>query len=204
MMGTMEVIVIETPQLGDRSYLVHDGSVALVIDPQRDTDRVEAAATAAGVVITHVAETHLHNDYLSGGLELARAHHASYLVNAADPVAFERAPIAGGQTVKVGSLTVKAVATPGHTHTHLSFVVDDDGGQRASSPAEACSTAPSAARTSSPTTTRSASPTTSTPPHGASPPRPGPTPRCSRPTASARSARPARPRARRPPRSASS
>jgi hydroxyacylglutathione hydrolase len=130
MMGTMEVIVIETPQLGDRSYLVHDGSVALVIDPQRDTDRVEAAATAAGVVITHVAETHLHNDYLSGGLELARAHRASYLVNAADPVAFEREPISAGQTVRVGSLAVTAVATPGHTHTHLSFIVDD-GGQRA-------------------------------------------------------------------------
>lgn len=129
-MGTMEVIVIETRPLGDRSYLVHDGSVALVIDPQRDTDRVEAAAAAAGVVITHVAETHLHNDYLSGGLELARTHHASYLVNAADSVAFERKPITGGQTVKVGSLTVKAVATPGHTHTHLSFIVDD-GGQRA-------------------------------------------------------------------------
>jgi hydroxyacylglutathione hydrolase len=45
-------------------------------------------------------------------------------------VAFERAPITGGQTVMVGSLAVKAVATPGHTHTHLSFVVDD-GGQRA-------------------------------------------------------------------------
>jgi hydroxyacylglutathione hydrolase len=125
MMETMEVIVIETPQLGDRSYLVHDGSVALVIDPQRDTDRVEAAAKAAGVVITHVAETHLHNDYLSGGLELARAHRARYLVNAADSVTFERVPIAGGQTLKVGALTVKAVATPGHTHTHLSFIVDD-------------------------------------------------------------------------------
>lgn len=129
-MGTMEVIVIETPQLGDRSYLVHDGSVALVIDPQRDTDRIEAAAAAAGVVITHVAETHLHNDYLSGGLELARAHRARYLVNAAEPVTFEREPITGGQTVQVGSLSVKAVATPGHTHRHLSFIVEG-GGQRA-------------------------------------------------------------------------
>ncbi|WCI07737.1 MBL fold metallo-hydrolase [Arthrobacter sp. OVS8] len=121
----MDVIVIETTQLGDRSYLVHDGSVALVIDPQRDTDRVEAAALGAGVRITHVAETHIHNDYLSGGLELARAHGASYLVNAADPVTFERQPIADGQTVLVGALSVKAVATPGHTHTHLSFIVDD-------------------------------------------------------------------------------
>jgi glyoxylase-like metal-dependent hydrolase (beta-lactamase superfamily II) len=66
----MEVIVIETPQLGDRSYLVHDGSVALAIDPQRDTDRIEAAARDAGVAITHVAETHIHNDYITGGPEL--------------------------------------------------------------------------------------------------------------------------------------
>ena len=126
----MDVIVIETTQLGDRSYLVHDGTLALVIDPQRDTDRVEAAARDAGVTITHVAETHIHNDYLTGGLELARAHGASYLVNAADPVTFERQPITDGQSVQVGALTVKAVATPGHTHTHLSFIVDD-GGQQA-------------------------------------------------------------------------
>ncbi|MGP4030799.1 MBL fold metallo-hydrolase [Pseudarthrobacter sp. 1C304] len=126
----MDVVVIETDQLGDRSYLVHDGTVALVIDPQRDTDRVEAAARDAGVTITHVAETHIHNDYLTGGLELARTHGASYLVNAADPVKFERQPISDGETVRVGALTVKAVATPGHTHTHLSFIVDD-GGQQA-------------------------------------------------------------------------
>ena len=121
----MDVIVIETPQLGDRSYLVHDGEVALVIDPQRDIDRVEAVARAAGVRITHVAETHLHNDYITGGFALARAHGASYLVNAAEPVAFDRQPISDGQTVRIGSLTVKAVATPGHTHNHLSFIVDD-------------------------------------------------------------------------------
>ncbi|MHA7300931.1 MBL fold metallo-hydrolase [Pseudarthrobacter sp. MDT1-22] len=121
----MDVVVIETRPLGDRSYLVHDGEVALVIDPQRDTDRVEAAAAAANVRITHVAETHLHNDYLSGGLILARAHGALYLVSANDDVAFERTPIADGGTVHVGRLTVKAVATPGHTHHHLSYVVSD-------------------------------------------------------------------------------
>ena len=121
----MDVIVIDTPQLGDRSYLVHDGTVALVIDPQRDTDRVEEAAREAGVKITHVAETHLHNDYVTGGLELARAHGAQYLVNAADPVKFEREPVTDGQRVQVGTLSVTAVATPGHTHTHLSYIVND-------------------------------------------------------------------------------
>jgi hydroxyacylglutathione hydrolase len=121
----MDVVVIETPQLGDRSYLVHDGEVALVIDPQRDTDRVEEAARSAGVRITHVAETHVHNDYVTGGLILAKAHGASYLVNAADAVSYERVPISDGQTVQVGAFSVKAVATPGHTHTHLSYIVSD-------------------------------------------------------------------------------
>jgi hydroxyacylglutathione hydrolase len=121
----MDVIVVETRPLGDRSYLVHDGEVALVIDPQRDTDRVEAAAAEANVRITHVAETHLHNDYLTGGLILAGAHGATYLVSANDDVGFQRTPIADGGTVQVGRLTVKAVATPGHTHHHLSYVVSD-------------------------------------------------------------------------------
>ena len=119
----MDVVVIDTPQLGDRSYLVHDGEVALVVDPQRDTDRIEQAAAYAGVRITHVAETHLHNDYLTGGLVLARSQNAVYLVNAADEVQFEHQPITDGETIPVGSLRVTAVATPGHTHTHLSYIV---------------------------------------------------------------------------------
>ncbi|WP_458108880.1 MBL fold metallo-hydrolase [Arthrobacter sp. R3-55] len=122
----MDVVVIETPQLGDRSYLVHDGSVALVIDPQRDIDRVEKAAREAGVRITHVAETHLHNDYVTGGLVLAEKHGAAYLVNAADEVSFVRVPVTDGQVLRVGRLSVSVVATPGHTHTHLSYVVRDD------------------------------------------------------------------------------
>ncbi|MFF1832026.1 rhodanese-like domain-containing protein [Paenarthrobacter sp. NPDC058040] len=130
----MDVVVIETPQLGDRSYLVHDGTVALVIDPQRDIDRVEAAVSAAGVRITHIAETHVHNDYVTGGLILAEAHAAEYLVNGADNVSFERTPVADGDVFSVGRLSVRVVATPGHTHTHLAYVVRDathDGGTEA-------------------------------------------------------------------------
>lgn len=125
----MDVVVIETPPLGDRSYLVHDGTVALVVDPQRDTDRLEAAVREAGVRVTHVAETHIHNDYLSGGLQLARAHRAQYLVNAADEVAFERTPVRDGDVVAVGRLRVRVLATPGHTHTHLSYIVEDGAEQ---------------------------------------------------------------------------
>ena len=124
----VEVVQIETPSLGDRSYLVHDGSVALVIDPQRDIDRVTALAAEHGVRITHVAETHVHNDYLTGGLALARATGAAYLVNEADPVRFTRTPLSDGDSIQISdSLAVRALATPGHTFTHLSYVLEADG-----------------------------------------------------------------------------
>ena len=55
----VEVTAIDTPALGDRSYLAHDGEVALVVDPQRDVDRVLALAASRGVRIRHVFETHL-------------------------------------------------------------------------------------------------------------------------------------------------
>jgi len=124
----VEVILIETPSLGDRSYLVHDGAVALVIDPQRDIDRVTALAAEHGVRVTHIAETHVHNDYLTGGLALARATGAEYLVNGADPVRFTRTPLHDGDSVEISdAMRVRALATPGHTFTHLSYVLESGG-----------------------------------------------------------------------------
>ena len=96
-----EVISIDTPALGDRSYLATDGRVALVVDPQRDIDRVLAAAAARGVRITHVFETHIHSDYLSGGLALARVTGAAYHVSADDEVAFDRTPVTDGDAIAV-------------------------------------------------------------------------------------------------------
>ncbi len=124
----VEVIQIETPSLGDRSYLAHDGKVAVVIDPQRDIDRVIATAERAGVRITHVAETHIHNDYVSGGLALSRAAGAAYLVNADDPVHFGRDPVSDGDTLDISpAFRLRALATPGHTFSHLSYVVEAGG-----------------------------------------------------------------------------
>ena len=118
-----EVVTIETTGLGDRSYLVHDGEQAAVIDPQRDIDRVLAAAEAAAVRITHVLETHIHNDYVTGGLALARAAGAGYVVAAAEEVSFDRVPAGDGDRFRSGRLTLTAMATPGHTPGHLSYVL---------------------------------------------------------------------------------
>ncbi|MFG3714596.1 rhodanese-like domain-containing protein [Micromonospora sp. NPDC047730] len=129
----VEVSVIATSSLGDRSYLASDGGVAIVVDPQRDIDRVMYLAGAKGVRITHVVETHIHNDYVSGGLELARLTGADYLVAAHDEVGFDRTPVADGDTVPVsGAMRLRVVATPGHTFHHLSYALDeaDDGDWR--------------------------------------------------------------------------
>jgi len=123
-----DIVVIDTPSLGDRSYLVHDGEVAFVVDPQRDIDRVLDAADRLGVRITHVFETHIHNDYVTGGLALARQTGADYHVNGADPVGFERVAIGDGAVVTVSpTMSVRALATPGHTHTHLSYSLTSGG-----------------------------------------------------------------------------
>ncbi len=127
-MSSLTIVPIETPTLGDRSYLVHDGEVALVIDPQRDIDRVLTLLEEQGVRLTHVFETHIHNDYVTGGLALAERTGAHYLVNGEDDVSFTRTPVADGQVVEVGGrMRVTALATPGHTFTHLSYVLSDTG-----------------------------------------------------------------------------
>lgn len=121
----IEIVAIDTPELGDRAYLATDGAVALVVDPQRDFDRVERVAAERGVPITHVFETHIHNDYVTGGLALARSAGALYHVNAADHVSFDRTPVADGDLVEAGTMRIHVISTPGHTFTHLAYVLSD-------------------------------------------------------------------------------
>ncbi|MCA0144107.1 MBL fold metallo-hydrolase [Blastococcus sp. LR1] len=124
----MQIDVIETTGLGDRSYLVSAGSVGVVVDPQRDIDRVLALAEQRDVRIALVLETHLHNDYVTGGLELARTTGARYAVPAGDSVAYERVPAADGDVLEAGPMRIRVLHTPGHTHHHVSYVLTDDAG----------------------------------------------------------------------------
>ena len=121
----MEVVVVEVPELGNHAHLVHDGARALVVDPPRDGRPLEIAAEEAGVDIVAVADTHVHNDYLSGALALARRHGADYWLSAEERVDFGRTPVRGDDVLEVGGLRVTVLATPGHTLHHQSFLVTD-------------------------------------------------------------------------------
>jgi hydroxyacylglutathione hydrolase len=119
----VHIDVIPTEDLGDRSYLVHDGTSAVVVDPQRDIDRVENALADLGVQCAMVVETHIHNDYVTGGYDLALRHGCPYVVNADDTVIFDRVAVRDGDELTVGAMTVRVTATPGHTDTHVSYVI---------------------------------------------------------------------------------
>lgn len=126
---SVNVEVVTTSSLGDRTYLAHDGRVAVVVDPQRDIDRVLLLAGRLGVTVTHVVETHLHNDYVSGGLAMAKLTGAAYLVAGTEKVGFDRMPVADGDEITVSDrMRLTVVATPGHTFNHVSYILHGEQG----------------------------------------------------------------------------
>ena len=126
---TIQIINVDTPTLGDRGYIAHDGKTALVVDPQRDIDRVEQVLSDHSLALGAVVETHMHNDYVSGGLVLARKYQAKYITSADDPVSFDRVAARDLDEFSIGSFGIKALHTPGHTFTHLSYILMDQKGK---------------------------------------------------------------------------
>ena len=113
--------------LGHLSTLIADESagVAAVVDPRRDVDIYLDAARASGWRINHVVETHLHNDYVSGGKELAALTGARHVVGAGAELRHEHQPIRDHETLDVAALRFEALDTPGHTPEHVSYAVAD-------------------------------------------------------------------------------
>jgi hydroxyacylglutathione hydrolase len=129
----IQIQTIETSSLGDRSYLATDGQVAVVIDPQRDIDRVLDLVEQRGLRLTHVLETHVHNDYVTGGLELAARTGATYVLPTGSDARIEHHAVRDGDVLDAGALRLRVLHTPGHTHHHVSYVLEtalyEDGGR---------------------------------------------------------------------------
>src|SRR5882672_381986 len=110
--------------LGHASYLVADPDegVAFLVDPDRHLDPYLDAASKLGVLISHSFETHVHNDYVSGSPALAALRPISVVTGAGAALTYPHVGLADGETIAVGALRVKAVATPGHTPEHVAFL----------------------------------------------------------------------------------
>jgi len=124
----VHVVTVPVPQLGNRCHLVHDGRHAVVVDPPRDHALVERAAERAGVDIRAVADTHVHNDYVSGAPGIARRHGADYLVAAAEHLEVPHVGVRSGDVLEIGDLRLEVLHAPGHTEHHQAFLVGDGGG----------------------------------------------------------------------------
>jgi hydroxyacylglutathione hydrolase len=123
----VEITTVRTEGLGDSTYvLVHDG-VAVVVDPQRDIDRFEQVLDGANADLRLVVETHLHNDYVSGGLDLARSTGAELVMPAGAAPVFRHRPAFHNEDLDLGVMTIRPIHTPGHTPEHTSYAVVIDG-----------------------------------------------------------------------------
>ncbi len=116
---------IEAEGLAHYSYVIGDDSAGtcVVIDPRRDVDIYLDIARRTKVTISHVLETHIHADFVSGSLELAARTGATIGVGRADEYGFEHTPLDDGDRIEVGQLTLTALHTPGHTPEHISYLV---------------------------------------------------------------------------------
>ena len=121
--------------LAQASYLIGCQATgeSIVVDPNRDVEQYVRAAADEGVKITHVTETHIHADFVSGSRELAARAGAQLLLSdegGADwSYAFAETDgarlLKDGDTIRVGKVRLDVHHTPGHTPEHLSFIVTD-------------------------------------------------------------------------------
>ena len=111
--------------LAHSSYLLGGSSTCAIIDPRRDVDIYLQAAKDMGMNITHILETHLHADFVSGHLDLAKKTGAAIYAPKSAQCSFKHTPIKQGDTFKIEDMQIKVLETPGHTPEHVSYVVLD-------------------------------------------------------------------------------
>jgi rhodanese-related sulfurtransferase/glyoxylase-like metal-dependent hydrolase (beta-lactamase superfamily II) len=120
------VIAVPDSGLGNSAYLVDlGGGLALAVDACRDLRGLQQEAEARVLRIAFAADTHLHADFLSGAVQLAATTGAEILASRRGGREFEHRGLEDNEDLNLGGLTLRALATPGHTDEHLSFLLLD-------------------------------------------------------------------------------
>lgn len=113
---------------GCAAYLIGCGGLgkcAVVDAHERDIDVYAAFAAAKGMQITHVIDTHVHADHVSGGLALAKETGAQYCLHESADVGFSFTPLRDNQELELGNVRAKVLHTPGHTPESICLVITD-------------------------------------------------------------------------------
>jgi hydroxyacylglutathione hydrolase len=113
--------------LAHASYLIGDGGEAAVVDPQRDVDHYIEEAARQGLAIKYVIETHLHADFVSGHRELAARTGAQIVIGAEAHAAFPHVGVREGNTIRLGTIELQALETPGHTPESMCWLLVREG-----------------------------------------------------------------------------
>jgi hydroxyacylglutathione hydrolase len=112
--------------LAHASYFIASDGEAVVVDPQRDVQQYLDEAEKAGARIKFVIETHLHADFVSGHCELAEKTGAQIVIGTKAEAAFPHLAVRDGDELRVGSVVLRALETPGHTPESVSWLVTGD------------------------------------------------------------------------------
>lgn len=124
-----------TEKIAHNSYLIGGKTTCAIIDPSRYIDHYLETADAEGMKITHILETHLHADFVSGHMDLADETGATIYAPAAGECTFPHVPLSAGDTFQIGNMEFHVLETPGHTPDSLIYVVTD--GSRGDTPVAA-------------------------------------------------------------------
>ena len=109
------------------SYLLGGTDTCAIVDPRRDVEVYIDAAKDMGMKITHILETHLHADFISGHLDLAEKTGAVIVAPGSAKCRFQHKAVAEGNTFQIENMHIRVVETPGHTPEHISYIVTDKG-----------------------------------------------------------------------------
>ncbi len=113
------------PGLAHSSYLLAGAETCAIVDPRRDIGIYLDAAREMGVAITHILETHLHADFISGHMDLAAATGARIVGPRAGQLAFKHDAVAQGDKFDIETMRIQVLDVPGHTPEHIAYVVID-------------------------------------------------------------------------------
>lgn len=114
--------------LGNSTYLIgsHETKKAILIDPLRDVDLYLATASQLGLSLTHVLDTHLHADFISGNREIAQQTKAIIGASATAEIEFDYKPLDETSILDFGAFQIHVLTTPGHSPEHISFLIIDE------------------------------------------------------------------------------